>query len=44
MGTVEFDLWYPAPVGVFGAFLAIAGLYIIYRSAKFIISVFTGTS
>jgi hypothetical protein len=42
MGTVNIEIWFPAPAAVFGVFIAVVVVYLLYSLAKFIISLWTG--
>ncbi len=42
--TINMEVWAPVPVEVFGLFLGLAIIWIIYRVAKFFVSIVTGTS
>jgi hypothetical protein len=42
MGEVNIEVWFPAPPLVFGIFLGAFALWLVYKAAKFIISIWTG--
>lgn len=42
MGEHTLEIWFPAPVAVFGAFLGVLIVYLLYSLAKWFTSFFTG--
>jgi len=42
VGTMNVEIWFPAPAAVFGAFLGVVVIYLVYCAAKFAISIWTG--
>lgn len=42
MGTINMEIIFPAPAAIFGVFLGIFVIWLAYKVAKFVISVWTG--